>query len=145
LFAEKLTLLYLIIFSVMFTNTLLGLTSISQWALFLGITLIIFGWIEKKEKFVLAGQLIFLLLGFLALNIILNDKIIIPQTDAIKVSKELKILIYFKSVVLFMGAVILSLFMRLFKVRFQKISAYILVFFAVMLFFMVFSIQQMPN
>lgn len=129
----------------MFPNYLLGLTSISQWALFIGIASIIFGLIEKREMFVLAGQFVFLLLGFLAMYILLIDKILVPQTDLYKIAKELKVLVYFKSVALFMGIVVISLLLKLFNLRFQKVSIYILIIFALLLFFMVFNIQQMAN
>ena len=127
------------------SNSFLGLTSISQWALFLGIAAIIFGWIEKKEKFILIGQLTFLALGFLALYVLLTDKIIVPPNNGIQIPKEMKVLAYFKSVALFMGLDVISLLMSLFKIRFYKVSTYLLLFFALMLFFMVFNIQQMPN
>ena len=127
------------------SNSLLGLTSISQWALFLGIAAIIFGWIEKKEKFVLVGQFVFLLLGFLAFYILLTHEITVPQINGNNIPKELKALAFFKSVALFTGLVVLSLILKLFKLRIQKYSVYLLVFFALMLFFMVFNIQQMCN
>jgi len=127
------------------SNSFLGLTSISQWALFLGIAAIIFGWIEKKEKFILIGQLTFLALGFLALYVLLTDKIIVPPNNGIQIPKEMKVLAYFKSIALFMGLDVISLLMSLFKIRFYKVSTYLLLFFALMLFFMVFNIQQMPN
>jgi len=129
----------------MFPNYLLGLTSISQWALFIGIALIIFGLIEKREMFVLAGQFVFLLLGFLAMYILLTDEITVPQTEVCQIAKELKVLVYYKSVALFMGIVVISLLMKLFNLRFQKVSIYILIIFALLLFFMVFNIQQMAN
>jgi len=127
------------------SNSFLGLTSISQWALFLGIAAIIFGWIEKKEKFILIGQLTFLALGFLALYVLLTDKIIVPPNNGIQIPKEMKVLAYFKSIALFMGLDVISLLMSLFKIRFYKVSTYLLLFFALMLFFMVFNIQQMAN
>jgi hypothetical protein len=127
----------------MISNNLLGLTSISQWALFLGIASILFGWVEKRERFVLAGQLVFLLLGFLALWILLTDEIFVPDVTNGIIPKQLKVLAYFKGVALFTGLTTVSLLLKLFKLRFHKASLYILLFFALMLFFMVFNIQQM--
>ena len=129
----------------MVSNSLLGLTSVSQWALFVGIALILFGWIEKKEKFVLAGQLIFLALGGLAIWILLTGGIFVPKTDGNTIPKELKVLAYFKGIVIFNGFVAVSLLLKLFNLRIQKSSVYLLIFFALLLFFMVFNIQQMPN
>ena len=126
-------------------NSYLVYTSISQWALFLGIAAIVFGWIEKKEKFILIGQFAFLVLGFIALYVLLTDKIVVPPNNGIQIPKEIKVLAYFKSTALFMGLDVISLLMTLFKIRFHKVSTYILIFFALMLFFMVFNIQQMAN
>lgn len=128
----------------MVSNSLLCFTSISQWALFIGIALILFGWIEKKEKFVLAGQLIFLALGGLAVWVLITGGIFVPKTDGNTIPKELKVLVYFKGVAIFMGFVAVSLLLKLFNLRFQKTSVYFLVFLALLLFFMVFNIQQLP-
>ena len=129
----------------MISNSLLILTSVSQWGLFLGIAFILFGWIEKHEKFILAGQLSFLLIGFLTLWILLTDQIPVPEiTDGI-ITKQAKVLAFFKGLAWFSGLNVGSLLMKLFKLRYYKASLYILLFFALMLFFMVFNIQQMPN
>ncbi len=125
---------------------LLGLTGISQWTLFAGIALILYGIVEKSDKMMMIGQVIFLLLGFFALYILVNDVILVPPiVVGNPVPKELRVLSFYKGVVLFSGLTITSLILKLFKIRFQKTSLYILVFFALMLFFMVFNIQQTPN
>lgn len=128
----------------MISNSMLYLTSISQWGLFLGIGFILFGWIEKREQFILAGQLAFLLIGILTAWILLTDQILLPSTMEAMISKEIKVLAYFKALAWFSGLNVISLLLKLFKLRFHKISLYILLFFALMLFFMVFNIQQMP-
>lgn len=124
----------------MHSDSLLGLTSISQWALFVGISFIVFGWIEKRENFVLGGQIVFLLLGFIAIYILVDHEPFLYRTNL----KELRVIAFFKGVALFTGFNVLSLILNQFKFRFMKISVYVLVFFALILFFMVFSIQQMP-
>lgn len=125
---------------------LLGLTGISQWTLFAGIALILYGIVEKSDKMMMIGQVIFLLLGFFALYILVNDIILVPPiVVGNPVPKELRVLSFYKGVVIFSGLTITSLILKLFKIRFQKTSLYILVFFALMLFFMVFNIQQTPN
>ena len=129
----------------MLSNSLVAIASISQWALFLGIVSILFGWIEKKEKFVLTGQIIFLLLGFFSLYILLADLILVPQFSGNILPKELKILAFLKGVALFTGLVVISLLLKLFKLRFRQVSVYMVIFFALFLFFMVFNIQQMAN
>ena len=129
----------------MISNSLLSLTSVSQWGLFLGIAFIIFGWIEKREKFVLAGLLAFLMIGFLTLWILLTDQIHVPDITNGIISKQAKVLAFFKGIALFSGLNLVTLLLTVFKLRFHKVSQYILLFFALMLFFMVFNIQQMPN
>jgi hypothetical protein len=129
----------------MISNSLLGLTSISQWALFIGIGLILFGWIDKKERIVLAGQFTFLALGCLACWILITDGIFIPEATGTGIPKELKVLTYFKGVAIFAAVDVASLLLKLFNLRFQKTSVYILVFYGLALFFMVFNIQQMAN
>lgn len=129
----------------MISNSLLGLTSISQWALFIGIGLILFGWIDKKDRIVLAGQFTFLALGCLACWILITDGIFIPEATGTGIPKELKVLTYFKGVAIFAAVDVVSLLLKLFNLRFQKTSVYILVFYGLALFFMVFNIQQMAN
>ena len=113
--------------------------------LFLGIGLIIFGWIEKKEKLVLGGQIIFLILGLFALWVILSHTITISQPIGDNISKESRIIGFFRGTLLLMGITLVSLLMGLFKLRFQKVSVSIVLFIALMLFFMIFSIRQMAN
>jgi len=126
-------------------NSLLELTSISQWSLFLGIALIIFGFIETKENFILIGQIVFIILGFFGLYIILSNSIAIPETDQIKIPKELKVLTFFKSVVLFLIFTTVSAIMSFFKIRYWKISVYITTLLALALFFIIVNIMQLPN
>ena len=128
----------------MISNSLLSLTSISQWGLFLGIVFILFGWVEKREKFILAGHLAFLLLGFLTLWILLTDQIAVPEAHGV-ITKQVKVLAYFKGLAWFSGWNVVTLLLRSFKLRFHKASMFILLLFALILFFMVFNIQQMAN
>jgi len=128
----------------MISYSLLGLTSVSQWGLFLGIAFILFGFVEKNEKFKLAGQLSFLLIGILTLWVLLTDQIHVPDTQGV-ITKQGRILAYFKGMAWFSGLNVVTLLLTILKVRFHKISLYILLFFALMLFFIVFNIQQMPN
>lgn len=129
----------------MISNYLLGLTSISQWGLFLGIALIIFGWVEKREKLILSGQLVFILIGIMAAWILLNNLIYVPEITDNNIPKQLKVLAYFKGVTAFMGLTVISILLKSFKLRFHKASVFILLFFALALFFMVFNIQQMAG
>ena len=125
--------------------SILSLTSISQLALFLGIGLILFGWIEKKEKLVLAGQITLLLLGLFAVWILLANIIQVPIGDGSVVSKEAKMLGFCKIAIVLLVADIVSIVMTRLKIRFHLVSTTIVLLLAMMLFFMVFNIQQMPG
>lgn len=127
------------------SDSLLALTTISQYSLFLGIGLILFGWIEKKERLVIVGQVIFLLLGLLSLWVLLTNTTVAPEVNGNSIPKEVKILSYFKLSAYFAGFNLISLLLNLFKVRYHKFSLYLIVFTGLMLFFMVFSILQMPK
>ncbi len=126
-------------------NSLSGLASISQWTLFLGIALILFSWIEKKEKLAIAGQAVLILLGLFSLWVILTNNNIVPANNGNPISKEIKILSYFKLATYFSGFNLISLLLNLFRIRFNKFSLYLAVFIGLMLFFMVFNILQTPN
>jgi hypothetical protein len=125
--------------------SLLGITTISQYSLFLGIGLIFFSWIEKKEKLALAGLAIFVLLGLLSLWVLLTNTVVVPETNANQISKEVKILSYFKLSTFFAGFSLISLMLNVFKLRFHKLSIYLIVFVGLSLFFMAFSILHMPK
>lgn len=114
----------------MISNSMLYLTSISQWGLFLGIGLILFGWIEKREQLILAGQLAFLLIGILTAWILLTDQIPVPTAMEGIISKEVRVMAYFKALAWFSVLNVVSLLLKLFKLRFHKMSLYFLLFFA---------------
>lgn len=111
----------------------------------MGIALIIFGWVEKREKLILAGQLVFIFIGIMAAWILLNNLIYVPEITGNNIPKQLKVLAYFKGVTAFMGLTVISILLQLFKLRFHKASVFILLFCALALFFMVFNIQQMAG
>jgi len=145
LFDQKLTLLPNTKFLIMGSGLLIGITTVSQYSLFLGIGLIFFSWIEKKEKLQLVGQSIFVLLGLLSLWVILTNTVLIPEVTESPLSKELKILSYFKFLALFSAFSLGSLLLNVFRLRFRKLSVYLEVFVGLMLFFMAFGILQMPK
>lgn len=126
------------------TVSLLSITSISQWALFAGIALVLFGLMEKREKTTLGGQLIFILLGLFAAYIVLTNGISAPEISGQKISKEIMAMTYFKMTLIFGLLNIGSLLLYFLKLRFVKTSQYIIVVAALMLFFWVFNIQQVP-
>ena len=119
-------------------------TGISQWALFLGIGLIIMGIIEKREYYILAGQIAFIGLGLMAIWILFPHGSI--QDESLSgIPKVLKSLAFFKGAIYFMVLTILVLLQKFLNLRYQKASLYLLIFFALFLFFMLFNIIQLPN
>lgn len=129
----------------MISNSLLALTSVSQWALFIGIGVILFGLIEKNEKYILGGKLVFVALGLLAIWVLAFDGIYIPSSSENSVSKELRTLIYFKAVAVFSAMSVISVLLRFFKVPYARVLLYIVIIYALILFFIVFNIQQMSH
>jgi len=125
-------------------NSFSVFTSISQWTLFMGIGLLIFGIIEKKEYYILAGQIAFVMLGFFAIWILFPNCHSLTENPN-RLPKELKSLAFFKAVVFFMGLTLITLVLKLLKLKYQKLSIYILLFFALVLFFMLVNIIQMPS
>jgi hypothetical protein len=119
-------------------------TSISQWALFLGIGLIIMGIIEKREFYILGGQIAFILLGLMAIYVLFPQGSIVDE-NLTKIPKVIRSLAFFKGAIYFMVLTILVLLQKSFKLPYQKVSLYLLIFFALALFFMLFNIIQMPN
>lgn len=126
------------------STLLLQYSSISQWALFIGIALTLFGWFEKKNKILLAGQFLFLLLGLFAIWVLLSGQVNIGQTETKNITKEMKVLSFYRGVLILNGINLISLFLKLFKLRFQKASLAVVILIALMLFFMIFNILQMP-
>lgn len=126
-------------------NSLSGLAIVSQWTLFLGIGLVIFGWVEKKDKLSITGQVCFIFLGILSLWALLTNHVIIPDTITNPISKEVKILSYFKLAAYFSVVSILSLLLYVFKIRYYKLSVSLVVILGLMLFFTIFNILQIPN
>lgn len=129
----------------MFSNALFYYSSLSQWALFLGIALILFGWLEKKDKIVIAGQILFLLLGLFAFWIIFFGITNIPISTGEKITKELKLTSFFRGIIILGIVDLVSLLLKSFNLRFQKASRIIVILIALMLFFMVFNILQTPS
>lgn len=129
----------------MFSNALFQYSSISQWVLFLGIAFILFGWLEKKDKILIAGQILFLLLGLFAIRVIFSETTNIPISNGEKITKELKLGSFFRGIIILGGVALVSLILKLFNLRFQKASYVIVVLIALMLFFMVFNILQTPS
>lgn len=128
----------------MISANLLSLTSISQWGLFLGIVFIIYGWLEKKDKFILAGQFTFLAIGLLALWIIMSRQIGAVDPANGVITKQTKVLGFFKGYLWFSLLNVGTLLMKVFKLPYQKAGIIVLIVFALLLFFVVYQIMQTP-
>jgi hypothetical protein len=132
-------------FFLMDLKSLSGLAIVSQWTLFLGLGLVIFGWVEKKEKLSISGLVCFILLEILSLWTLLAKNVIIPETITNPIPKEVKILSFFKLAAYFSAVSLISLLLNIFKLRYYKLSVYLVVILGLMLFFMVFNILQTPT
>lgn len=124
---------------------LLGPVTASQYSLFLGIALILFGWIEKKEKLIIYGQVVFILLGVLSIWMLLTNSGITLPENSTSIPKEVRIMSYFRMVAGFSVISLISLLLNLFKSRFHKASLFLIVLLALALFFMVLNILQLPK
>lgn len=124
--------------------SLLSLTSISQLLLFLGIGMIIFGWVEKKQNLIIAGQAALFLLGLFALWVLFGQIIQIPATNGTSIPKEVRLLVFFKASAVLAGLSLISVFMSWRKIRFHNAVVAIAILIALALFFMLVSIGQMP-
>lgn len=124
-------------------HTFLAWTTGTQWTLFLAVILIIFYWIEQKEKIRQAGQILFFLLGVFSLWIILDGQITVPPVAPGKETPaEAKALTYFSGLVLtgFLGLISFILGWRYPK-RAKPVDI-VLVAIALLLFFMVYHLQR---
>lgn len=123
-------------------NLLLTFTSSMQFGIFGGIALIIFGWIEKKDRFTDIGRFVFIALGIYALWILLSGQVQVPQTTGDIIPKEIRAIAFFKGIVICAGICIISFALKLFKIRYYRLVTVICVVFALFLFFTVYDLQQ---
>jgi hypothetical protein len=122
--------------------SLLSISTISQYILFAGIGLILFGWIEKKEKLTYSAQIIFILLGIFS-AIVLSTVSFHIQPDAQNtITKEIKAMMFLKLAVCFAGLNLISLLLGLFKNRFYKLALFLIILGALGLFFLVFGVLE---
>ncbi|MEN6453165.1 MAG: hypothetical protein ABFD10_02835 [Prolixibacteraceae bacterium] len=121
----------------------LALTTSSQWMLFLAIILIIFSWIEQKKRILQAGLLLFFLVGTLSLWIILGKLISVPDVlPQGKIPTEAKTLTYFYGLVLTGILGLASFLLEWRQSKWTKPVNIALIGIAVVLFFMVYHLQQ---
>lgn len=124
--------------------SLLSLTTISQYALFVGIALVLFGWFEKKERLAYVGQAVFILSGVFALWLIITNAIQIQPVSGNVIPKEIKILSFLKLTVWLAALNIISIALGLLKNKFYKASLFVIILAALSLFFMIFNLSQTP-
>lgn len=123
-------------------NLLLTFTSTTQWGLFLGVALIIFGWVEKKPSFADYGRYAFILLGIYALWIIYSGQITVPPPVDGQLSKEAQILAFFKGIVVLGGLSVIATALKLFKIKYHQFVTIGLILWALFQFFIVYRLQQ---
>lgn len=113
-----------------------------QFGIFGGIVFIIFGWIEKKDRFTDVGRFVFIALGIYALWILLSGQVQVPETTDGVVPKEVRAIAFFKGIVICAGICIVSFILKLLKIRYYRLVTFICVVFALFLFFTVYNLQQ---
>lgn len=126
----------------MTNTTALALTGISQFLLFAGIGLLIFGWIDKKEKMLYAGLFCLILPGLLGLTNLLhlyNGM----SAETISEIKLKRIEGFFKGTFLLSLLAAGSIFSVIWKSRYKKAILIIVLSFTLILFFMLINIQQL--
>ncbi|MGV8095037.1 MAG: hypothetical protein AB2L24_24550 [Mangrovibacterium sp.] len=124
-------------------HTFLTWTTSSQWILFFAVILIIFSWVEKKKNIQLAGQILFFLLGAFSFWIIFSKQITVPEVlQGQDTPVEAKALTYFSGLIL-TGTLGLTAFLLGWRnSKWVKPVNIILVITALVLFFMVYHLQQ---
>lgn len=124
-------------------HTFLIWTTSSQWILFLAVTLIIFSWVERRKVIQLAGQVLFFLLGIISLWIILSGQIMVPEVfQGQPPPAEARALTYFSGLIVTGGIGLAAFLLGWFQSKWVKPVNIILVAAALLLFFMVYHLQQ---
>lgn len=98
------------------SESFLGYISTSQYSLFFGVALIIFGWMEKKDKLELSGQAIFVLLGVFAAWIVSTHHIEVTEQNIESLSKSARTLLFFKLCIGFGGLNLITIILGLLKI-----------------------------
>ena len=124
--------------------SLLSLSTISQYALFCGIALILFGWFEKKERLAYLGQAVFIVLGIFAVWILSANTYHFQTNGSAEIPKEIKVLSFLKLSVWLAALNIVSLLLGILKNKYYKASLFIVILAGLSLFFMIFNLLQSP-
>lgn len=124
--------------------SLLSLSTISQYALFGGIALILFGWFEKKERVAYLGQAIFIALGIFAIWILSTNTYTYQPNGNTEIPKEIKVLSFLKLSVWLAALNIVSWLLGVLKNKYYKASLFIIILSGLSLFFMIFNLLQSP-
>ena len=127
------------------SESIIAYLTTSQYSLFFGVSLIIFGWMEKKEKLGLSGQVIFLLLGVLAAWIVSTNHIEITDPNMSIISKPVKALLFFKLCIGFGVLSLISVILGVMKSKWNQYGMIVSSVIALALFFMALNILQMPK
>ncbi|MGE4586764.1 MAG: hypothetical protein AB7D05_05430 [Mangrovibacterium sp.] len=122
----------------------LAWTSGSQWILFLGIMLIIFARTEKRKRLEQAGQLLFFLTGLASLGLLLSGQLGVPTVlPGRETPTEAGAMIYFTGLCAMSVPALTALLLGTKKPNRTWLLNLILIFAALVLFFMVYRLQQL--
>ncbi|MEL7589624.1 MAG: hypothetical protein AAGU19_23115 [Prolixibacteraceae bacterium] len=123
----------------------LAWTTSTQWTLFFAMVMIIISWVDRKKKVRQAGQILFFLLGIFSLWILLSKQIVVPEVQSGLPLPEAKALTYFRGLVITGVTGLGGFLLGLTKPRWEKFADIVLIVAALMLFFMVYNLQQLPQ
>ncbi|WP_372774163.1 hypothetical protein [Mangrovibacterium sp.] len=122
----------------------LSLTTSSQWILFVGISLLIYSWIERKRWLQIAGELLFVALALFALWVIKSGMVVVPDVaEGATAPVEARLLTFFAGIALLGIVATIGLVLQHLKSSYAKIPILILVAAGVLLFFMLNHLQRL--
>jgi len=113
-----------------------------QFGIFGGVAIILFGWIDKKDRYADIGRFIFIALGLYALWILLSGQVHAPEVSGSELPKEARAIAFFKGMVICSGLAAISSVLKVLKIRHYRLVTLICIVFALFLFFTVYHLQQ---
>lgn len=123
-------------------NLLLTFTSSLQIGLFGGMVLILLGWIEKKEIYTDIGRYLFLALGVFAVWVLMSGQIQVPKIIDNNIPKEIRMIALLNGIVICSGIVLLSIILKILKIKYYRITTVVIFVFALFLFFTLYNLQK---
>ncbi|MGQ8335832.1 hypothetical protein ACUNWD_04725 [Sunxiuqinia sp. A32] len=115
-------------------------TYLSQVALFAGIAVLIFAWVEKKEQLEKIGHVLFILLGVLAAWILASGQIVVPEIIDGQLPKEARLISFFTGLVVTAILAAVAIVLKIKKSKYSNWINVIIGLVALLLFFMVYEL-----